>query len=137
MKADTHILSLDTTGATLDLIGGKGQSLASMTSAGFDVPGGFYITTTAYRSFIEANDLQTKIVKLAKPEIGKYTLSFDRASESIQALIGKPKLSQEIADEIVKAYRDWRETIPRWRSVHPLMRKIFRTCLLPDSRIRI
>ena len=40
MKADTHILSLDTTAATLDLIGGKGQSLASMTSAGFDVPGG-------------------------------------------------------------------------------------------------
>ena len=40
MNPGTHILSLDTAGATLDLIGGKGQSLASMTSAGFDVPGG-------------------------------------------------------------------------------------------------
>ena len=105
MKADTHILSLDTTEATLDLIGGKGQSLASMTSAGFDVPGGFYLTTAAYRSFIKANDLQTKIVELAKPEISKYTLSFDMASESIQALIRKPGLPEEIADEIVKAYR--------------------------------
>ena len=104
MKADTHILSLDTTGATLDLIGGKGQSLASMTSAGFDVPSGFYLTTAAYRSFIETNDLQTKIIELAKPEIGKYTLSFDGAADSIQALIGKPELPEEIADEIVKAY---------------------------------
>ncbi len=104
MKTDTHILSLDTTEATLDLVGGKGQSLASMTSAGFDVPGGFYLTTTAYRSFVKANDLQTKIIELAKPEIGKYTLSFDAAAESIQALIGEPEFPEEIADEIVKAY---------------------------------
>ena len=96
MKAGTHILSLDTTGATLDLIGGKGQSLASMTSAGFDVPSGFYLTTTAYRSFIKTNDLQTKIIELAKPEIGKYTLSFDLAADSIQALIGKPEIPEEI-----------------------------------------
>ena len=40
MKTDTHPLSLDTIGATLDLVGGKGQSLANMTIAGFDAPGG-------------------------------------------------------------------------------------------------
>ena len=40
MKADIHPLSLDTIGATLDLVGGKGCSLASMTSVGFDTPGG-------------------------------------------------------------------------------------------------
>ena len=104
MKTDTHTLSLDTIEATLDLVGGKGQSLASMTSAGFDVPGGFYLTTTAYRSFLKANDLQTKIVELAKPEIGKHTLSFDAAAESIQALIGKPEFPEEIAVEIRSAY---------------------------------
>ena len=40
MKPGAHMLSLDTTGTTLDLVGSKGQSLASMTSAGFDVPAG-------------------------------------------------------------------------------------------------
>ena len=40
MNPGTHITSLDTSGTKLDLVGGKGQSLASMTSAGFDVPGG-------------------------------------------------------------------------------------------------
>ena len=89
---DTYILSLDSKEAMLDKFGGKGQSLARMTSAGFDVPGGFYLKTTAYRNFVEANDLQTKIIELAKPEIGKFTLSFDAAAESIQALIGKPEL---------------------------------------------
>jgi pyruvate,water dikinase len=101
---ETHILPLGTKEATLDMVGGKGRSLASMTTAGFDVPGGFYLTTTAYRKFVKANDLQAKIIELAKPEIGEYTLSFDAASESIQALIGQPELSDEVKDELRQAY---------------------------------
>ena len=34
MNPGTHITSLDTSGTKLDLVGGKGQSLAGMTSAG-------------------------------------------------------------------------------------------------------
>lgn len=75
-----------------------------MANAGFDVPGGFCLTATAYRNFIEANDLQAKINELARPEIGEYTLSFDAASQSIQALIGKPDLSDEIKNEIRQTY---------------------------------
>jgi pyruvate,water dikinase len=75
-----------------------------MTTAGFDVPVGFYLTTAAYRGFVETNALQAKIIELAKPEIGEYTLSFDAASESIQALIGKPELSEEVKDELRQAY---------------------------------
>ena len=101
---ETHILPLEAREATLEMVGGKGKSLAKMANAGFDVPGGFYLTTTAYRNFIEANDLQAKIIASAKPEIGEYTLSFDAASASIQALIGKPELSDGIKNEIRQAY---------------------------------
>jgi phosphohistidine swiveling domain-containing protein len=99
-----HILPLGTSEATLDMVGGKGRSLAKMTNAGFDVPGGFYLTTTAYRDFVAANDLQAKIIELAKPEIGEHTLSFDAASASIQALICGPELSDGTKDELRQAY---------------------------------
>lgn len=101
---DKNILPLDAKDVTLEMVGGKGRSLAKMANAGFDVPGGFYLTTTAYRSFIEANGLQAKIIELARPEIGEYTLSFDAASESIQALIGRPELSDEMKNELRQAY---------------------------------
>ena len=48
--------------ADLDTVGGKGLSLARMTAAGFPVPAGFTVTTTAYREFVSDNDLQQAII---------------------------------------------------------------------------
>ena len=47
-----HVLPLDTKDATLEVVGGKGRSLAEMANAGLDVPGGFYLTTAAYKRFV-------------------------------------------------------------------------------------
>jgi len=99
-----HVLPLDTKNAALEVVGGKGRSLAEMVNAGLDVPGGFYLTTAAYRGFVAENDLQAKIIELAKPVIGEYTLSFDAASEAIQALFSKGKLSHAMSAEIREAY---------------------------------
>jgi len=41
---------------SLPMVGGKGANLGEMTKAGFPVPPGFCITTSAYRHFIEASD---------------------------------------------------------------------------------
>ncbi len=101
---EKRILPLDTTEATLEVAGGKGRSLAEMANAGLDVPGGFYVTTAAYRRFVEENGLQAKIIELVKPVIGEYTLSFDAASEAIQDLFGDGALSDEMDAEIRKAY---------------------------------
>ncbi|MEE8397992.1 MAG: PEP/pyruvate-binding domain-containing protein [Desulfobacterales bacterium] len=101
---EQHVLPLDTKDAALEVVGGKGRSLAEMANAGLDVPGGFYLTTAAYRRFVEENDLQAKIIDLVKPEIGEYTLSFDAASEAIQALFQQGTLSDEMAAEIRQAY---------------------------------
>ncbi|WP_328609020.1 PEP-utilizing enzyme [Amycolatopsis sp. NBC_00345] len=46
------VLPLTAVGATMaDLVGGKAANLGEMLAAGFDVPGGFCVTTTAYREF--------------------------------------------------------------------------------------
>lgn len=99
-----HVLPLDTKNASLEVVGGKGRSLAEMANAGLDVPGGFYLTTAAYKKFVEENDLQAKIIGLVKPVIGEYTLSFDAASEAIQALFTNGALSDAMSAEIREAY---------------------------------
>ena len=48
---------IKTTQNDLDLVGGKGRSLARMSCADFDVPGGFLVTTDAYKKFIADSDL--------------------------------------------------------------------------------
>ncbi len=48
--------------ATLDLVGGKGASLARLAAAGLPVPDGFLLTTAAYRRVVEAGNLQARIL---------------------------------------------------------------------------
>ena len=71
-----YILPLDTKTISLEMIGGKGKSLAKMASAGIPVPSGFYLTTSAYKEFVKLNNLQEEIINLAKPEIVGKTISF-------------------------------------------------------------
>ena len=95
---------LDTTNDALEVVGGKGRSLAKLANAGFNVPGGFQVTTAAYRRFVESNDLQDKIVVLAKPVLKQRGVSFEEASQSIRALFAEHELNADIAEEIGAAY---------------------------------
>ena len=88
----------------LEVVGGKGRSLARLATAGFNVPGGFVITAAAYRSFVATHNLQQKIVSLAKPAVADSRVSFEQASNAIQALFGEHDLSAEITREISQAY---------------------------------
>ena len=88
----------------LEVVGGKGRSLARMAEAGFNVPGGFVITAAAYRSFVATNRLQQKIVSLARPAVADGRVSFEQASHAIQALFAERDLSAEITREISQAY---------------------------------
>jgi pyruvate,water dikinase len=99
-----YILPIDTKTVSLELIGGKGKSLARMASAGMSVPSGYYLTTAAYKDFVEKNNLQKAIINFAKPEIIGKTVSFESASKHIQELIKGVELPDEITNEIRKAY---------------------------------
>ncbi|MCE2560048.1 MAG: hypothetical protein J4F98_16055, partial [Acidobacteria bacterium] len=63
--AASFVRPLDTPDDALDLLGGKGRSLARTKSAGFAVPNGFHVTTAAYRAFVAEHGLQQRIVALA------------------------------------------------------------------------
>ena len=68
-KLVAYTTAIKTTEDSLERIGGKGRSLAKMACAGFEVPGGFLVTTDAYRFFVADNNLQAQILDLAKPKL--------------------------------------------------------------------
>ena len=80
MPIYSYITSLDTKEDALEVVGGKGRSLAKLANAGFPVPGGFQVTTAAYRSFVADHELQARIVALARPAVvdGRASLSSRR-----------------------------------------------------------
>jgi len=101
---DGYVVPLNSNQDSLELVGGKGRSLARMANAGFAVPGGFQVTTSAYKNFVADNDLQDRIIELAKPEIINGTVSFEQASGNIQRLFDNTDLSEALVSEIGQAY---------------------------------
>ena len=97
-------VALDTTNNGLEIVGGKGRSLSRLANAGFDVPGGFQITASAYRRFVAHHNLQAKILELAKPEIVEGVVSFENASSNIGRLFADKDLSAELLTDIGSAY---------------------------------
>ena len=97
-------LNADPRHAGLEVVGGKGQSLAKMANAGFNVPRGFVVTADAYRAFVAANDMHREIISLAIPAVENGRVSFEQASEAIQALFAEHDPSAEITAEIGEAY---------------------------------
>ena len=97
-------VTLDTTNNGLEIVGGKGRSLSRLANAGFDVPGGFQITTSAYRRYVAHHNLQAKILELAKPEIVEGVVSFENASSNIGRLFADKDLSAELLTDIRSAY---------------------------------
>ena len=102
----SYILKLSDTQATLESVGGKGLSLAKMINAGIPVPDGFHITTESYRTFIEANYLQTKILTALKDVDSSLPATFKTASATIGRLFAGASIPNGIASAITTAYND-------------------------------
>lgn len=85
--------------------GGKGANLGEMTKAGFPVPPGFVISTAAYDAFVQANGLQESIVELAHAVSADDPGSAQTASAQIHTLFQQGTIGEELAGEIVHAYR--------------------------------
>ncbi len=100
----TYVLRLDDPLATLETAGGKGASLARLSAAGLPVPGGFHVTTAAYRRFVDDNAIQPGILAalagadLANPD------SLEAASTAIRGLFNRGAIPADIAAAVVSAY---------------------------------
>jgi len=97
-------LSLDDPDATVDTVGGKGASLARLMRGGLPVPGGYHVTTEAYRRFVAANNLQPRILSaLAEVDLA-YPETVETASRTITALFVDAPIPAEVAGAIAQAY---------------------------------
>ncbi len=109
-QTDTHgsprVAPLAQFGRTdLTLAGGKGANLGELSRAGFQVPPGFVITTTAYDLLIRDNNLQTPINEaLAGLDIASPA-SVAQASQSLRQIMLRAPIPAPVAGEVLAAYR--------------------------------
>ena len=101
-----YILFLDDRSSTLASVGGKGISLARMANAGFPVPGGFHITTSAYWRFVDENELQPRILEIMENVDSSNPESLESVSQEIIEIFTKGVIPADVANELVQAYAD-------------------------------
>jgi rifampicin phosphotransferase len=105
MNSVPNILSFSSNAATLESVGGKGLSLSRLFRAGHQVPNGFLITTTAYRVFIKANDLENHLFTILGRLPQNNMAALEETSNAIRALFEEGALPPDLAEEICAAYR--------------------------------
>ncbi|TDC00095.1 pyruvate, phosphate dikinase [Nonomuraea longispora] len=88
MKA---VIPLDDAAADLATAGGKGASLARLARAGLPVPGGFHVTTDAYRAFVAGFRDEILGASSADPD-------------GIARMFAERDIPAGIAEEILRAY---------------------------------
>ena len=86
--------------------------MARLVSLGLPVPDGFHITTSAYRHFVAANQLQPTITAALEQANLSIPASLERVSQSIRGLFSGSDIPDEITRAIVEAY----EKLP---GIHP------------------
>ncbi|MDI7274593.1 MAG: PEP/pyruvate-binding domain-containing protein [Anaerolineae bacterium] len=101
---DRYVIALADPEATLERVGGKGASLARLVSAGLPVPGGFHVTTAAYRRFVAENDLQPRLIAALAGVNASVPASLEAASARIRELFSQASLPSEIAQAVAHAY---------------------------------
>ncbi len=92
------------TSADFSLAGGKGANLGEMIKAGLPVPQGFVLLTRAYQRFVADNSLQPRLDNLLLGVQGDSFKELERASQDIQALFHQGEISEDVWQEMEKAY---------------------------------
>jgi rifampicin phosphotransferase len=100
----TYIRSLADEGLGLTEIGGKGQALARLASAGLPVPNGFHITTAAYADFVAHHLLEGPIQAQLATAPDPAEESTGRVAAAIYALFTDRDIPAEIAADVLRAY---------------------------------
>jgi len=90
-------------------VGGKNSSLGEMVSTlapqGIDVPMGFATTADAYRAFIAANDLETRISD-TMDALNEHRLTLSQAGQKVRQMIVEGHWPEDLLADIKEAYRE-------------------------------
>ena len=88
-----------------DIVGGKNANLGELLNAGLPVPGGFAITTTAYKELVIETESKNQIHDLLNNLDMDDFDSINSCSAQIRELIEKIPLPESIISEIQSSYR--------------------------------
>ncbi|MDD1765053.1 MAG: phosphoenolpyruvate synthase [Methanomassiliicoccales archaeon] len=100
------IASIDELGVhDIQIAGGKAANLGELTSAGFNVPPGFVLTTAAYDYFIEQKGLIRKVDKALETVDVADDRSLQDASSSIRTAFEEVGIPLDLKDEILREYK--------------------------------
>lgn len=98
------IVAFDAAEPELELVGGKGRSLATLTRIGLPVPPGFLVTTHAYRRFVAANSIQAAIESLIARATTRDAGELEDAAVVVRELFEAGAMPVEVAEAILHAY---------------------------------
>ncbi|MCL2607228.1 MAG: phosphoenolpyruvate synthase [Methanomassiliicoccaceae archaeon] len=87
-------------------VGGKGANLGELTSAGFQVPDAFVLTTAAYDYFLEKSKILSKVNKELSSIEKDSDQSLTDASARVRALFEKHEIPSDLMKEILDAYAE-------------------------------
>ena len=87
----------------LQMVGGKGANLVRLIKAGFQVPGGFMVTTEGYRSFVLVNHLDEVIEKVLAG-LTVESSALENASLLIRNAFSAGMLPDELKNQIINVY---------------------------------
>jgi len=91
---------------SLAVAGGKGLNLTRLYGAGFPVPPGFIVGTTAYQSFVAKHGLSALILDtMARIDPGDPGM-LEAAAQTIRARFAAAKIPADLVAEIRSAYAD-------------------------------
>ncbi len=89
---------------SLPLAGGKGNNLGIMYNLGLPVPGGFVVTTNAFKHFIHVSGIDTKIFAILKELDVEDNDRLQAAEKEIQGLVLSTPMPLQIRQAILEAY---------------------------------
>lgn len=99
----------DLTNRDVALVGGKnaslGEMLGALRSEGIRVPGGFALTSAAYRGFIRANHLE-ELIRACLDDLQTQKKTLHQVGEAIRRLILRGRWPDETAAAVRDAYTE-------------------------------
>ena len=106
------VMALDDPGAAPGVVGGKGASLARLARAGFRVPPGFHVTTSAYLDFIGRGGLREPVLAAMSAVDVSDAATFDAAAARIGELFAGQPVPAPTAAAIAGAYACLGDDVP-------------------------
>ncbi len=94
----------DLSNKDVEIVGGKGASLAEMYNIRLPVPAGFAVTAQTYKYFVETTGIQSQILSMLDGLDVEDTQKLQDVANEIQELICKTPMPDSIKREIVESY---------------------------------